>query len=1011
MTPRYIMFLTAAIFLLLIGMVSFYVLEQVEQEAHTDALSHLKHSLDTTQKTYHFWLQARFDEIQTDVSDPQVVEWVEQLLDTPQQQATLLNHPAQTSLRNLMRPRLAQRNELGIFVIAPNRVSLASMRDVNVGTRNLIADQRTALLDSVFAGHTLLIPPVVSDVPLPEVTPNTPNRQATMFVATPVFNAQHKVIAAFTRRLNIHDSFKSIAQLGWFGSSGELLAFDKNGVLLSNIRFSKDIYAQGLLQTNTTPIINLRLIKPIHLPPEADTLPLLIHDIKFATSGLVEIDSAGHPDYRGQTVLSTWIWDTRLGIGILAKVDEEEAFAPYARFYFLTALGLGLTALLALIAAFVVELNNRRSSKLVSERDQRLLQTEKQFRATFEQAAVGMAHTALDGTWMRVNHRLCNMLGYTEKEMLQMSFQDITHPEDLTQDLENIKKLIAGDLETYQSEKRYFHKEGDIIWIALTVSVAYTESDEPDYFIGVIQDISARKAAQFALQKAHDNLEKLVEARTNELSEALKKADAANKAKSEFLANMSHEIRTPMNAIMGFSEILNDFVHDPLPKDYLNNIHISSKSLLTLINDILDLSKVEAGKLELNYAPTDVQSIFHDMERVFGHKLSEKNIDLKIEVDPEAPQYLMLDEIRLRQILLNIVGNAVKFTDKGHIRLSLRASETNQTHTNLLISVEDTGIGIPPNQQEIIFNPFEQQRLHSKTTGGTGLGLPISQRLTKMMGGEITVTSVPNKGSTFSITFKDVQIVPDTEIQKDASEIDLENNILTFSPACILIADDIQSNRDVLSAYLAPYGFELLKVSDGSQAVEEIREKAPDLILMDMKMPHVDGYAATQALKANPDTSAIPVVAITATAMKESDAEIRKICDGLLTKPLSRTQLLQELLRFLPHTITPKSSPIEVEDAQALSEQDAQTLYEKLHPYLKTCQVLQKSIVVGKVEEMAHSIKELAEDYAYPPLQTWANELETQAQLFDTDAILKSLTHFQSLTDAIATRIPSPDES
>ncbi|HNW29156.1 MAG TPA: response regulator [Spirochaetota bacterium] len=379
-------------------------------------------------------------------------------------------------------------------------------------------------------------------------------------------------------------------------------------------------------------------------------------------------------------------------------------------------------------------------------------------------------------------------------------------------------------------------------------------------------------------------------------------AEAANRAKSEFLANMSHEIRTPMNSILGFTELLRLRISDQRQREFLEAIDTSGKALLGLINDILDLSKIEAGRLQVKPQPVDLADIAQEIRRIFSAKIEEKKLSLDIRCDPGLPSRLMLDGIRIRQVLFNLVGNAVKFTSSGGIALFLSSTRApGSDKTDIILSVSDTGMGIKDSDKEAVFDSFSQQKGQDHAIyGGTGLGLAITKRLVELMGGNISMESEAGKGSIFTIMIPDVQII---SAGQEPIRVGTTTNMSIpgqLRKATVLVVDDIELNRKLLRAYLDHHNLDVLEAADGAQAITVALERRPDLILMDLKMPVMDGLEATRRIKVDEGLRSIPIIAVTASAFVENEEQARKAgCDGFIRKPFQDAELMVELCRFL----------------------------------------------------------------------------------------------------------------
>ncbi len=435
----------------------------------------------------------------------------------------------------------------------------------------------------------------------------------------------------------------------------------------------------------------------------------------------------------------------------------------------------------------------------------------------------------------------------------------------------------------------------------------------------------------------------------DELDEAKAKAEESDRLKSAFLANMSHEIRTPMNSVIGFTEILDKEITDPVHKNYLESIKYSGKNLLALINDILDLSKIEAGKLELTYNYFNPETVITEIKQMFSTQLYEKGLQAQIEIPQTLPD-IKLDEVRFRQILINLVGNAVKFTEQGSIAIgAMYQCEDNATgHCNLYVWVKDTGIGMDDKTIRIIFDPFKQkERQDNKKYGGTGLGLSITQKLTEMMNGKIDVDSKIGEYTKFMLSFSNVRIKKPEHPKNAISDYDFKK--LDFRNARVLIADDVPMNRKLLAEFLKKSNIVILEAEDGSQAIDIAKKEQPALILMDIRMPVMSGKQALEELRRSNSTKHIPVVAITASVMKEEREKFMKQgFNGFLQKPVKSSNLFRELTKYLNFVerekANEKEKPKEELMGKEIKQKKPNTQNQKIELTLAQKNVLKKEV-------------------------------------------------------------------
>lgn len=507
--------------------------------------------------------------------------------------------------------------------------------------------------------------------------------------------------------------------------------------------------------------------------------------------------------------------------------------------------------------------------------------SEDRFRSAFDSASIGMALVAPDGRWLQVNHSLRDLLGYSEKELLATDYQSITHPDDLNEDTSHIQWLLEGKTRSYQLEKRFFHKDGHIVWIQLSVSLVRDENNKPLYFISQLQDISERRLAE------------------ERLREAKFAAETANQAKSEFLANMSHEIRTPMNGIIGMTELLMDTELQPEQREYLQMVQSSADSLLTIINDILDFSKIEAGKLALDPINFELRENLGETIKTLAVRAVAKQLELTYAIDPEVPDYVTGDLVRVRQILVNLVSNALKFTERGEVAVHLSVDGPVTDHVVLHFAVRDTGIGIPVSKQQAIFNAFEQvDSTTSRKYGGTGLGLAICSQLVRMMHGRIWVESELGKGSTFHFTAQlGVQKLPSRPTRK---MIPLKMHALR-----VLVVDDNATNRRLLHDLLHHWEMRPTTVDSGPAAFTALDEGIERgdpyyLVLLDAMMPGMDGFAVAEKIRADSRFAKLTVLMLSSADRRQDADRCREMgLAGYLTKPILQKYLWDGIVAAL----------------------------------------------------------------------------------------------------------------
>ena len=460
------------------------------------------------------------------------------------------------------------------------------------------------------------------------------------------------------------------------------------------------------------------------------------------------------------------------------------------------------------------------------------------------------------------------LTGCTRDELIGAPFKDcFTDPERAEAGI----KLVLGESKLTDYELTARARDGKETVVSYNASTFHDRDRKLQGVFAAARDVTERKRYEQSLQQA-------------------------NRAKSVFLANMSHEIRTPMNAILGFSQLmLRDQDLTSRQCQYLGTINRSGEHLLALINDVLEMSKIEAGRTTLNSSTFDLPVLFNDLEMMFRVRTNEKRISFSVEMIGDVPQYIVGDINKLRQVFINVLGNAVKFTEQGGIGVRVHVDRESTGGPDLRVEVEDTGPGISRDDQDKLFRHFEQTKTGQQTGTGTGLGLAISQEFIRLMGGAITVTSQVGKGSVFVIQ------LPLKEGEAQAVQThDKPRHVLRLQPGqakCrVLIADDIEDNRQLLAQLLAPLGFEIRLATNGVEAVQEFERWRPHLILMDFRMPVMDGHEAIRRIRPMAGGREPKIIAVTASAMEENRQALMEIgADDFISKPFREAELLQKI--------------------------------------------------------------------------------------------------------------------
>jgi len=767
------------LFIILSTWLTLTTLQHNKKELLKGVNSSLKTVLNTTTEGITIWMADKKFFIHQLAKNDFLVNSVERLRNIDPTPQSLLAAKELGEIRHFLNKNQIQDENTGFFIINSDNISILSMRNNNVGNNNFIANVRPDLLKRAFQGETVFVPPIRSDIHLGESSASS-GLPPTIFFITPITNSENKVIAALAMRLDADKHFSRVIQLGRIGQSGETYAFNKQGKLLSESRFTNQLREIGFIDKNEETILNISITDPGYNLLTANSHDIARDNLPYtlmaasAIKGESGQNTQGYRDYRGIPVYGVWQWNKELGLGLTTEIDVDEALGPYI---------LLRSTILSVLASVI---------------------------------------------------------------------------------------FAAG--------------------------------------FGIIFTLVFGERAYRLMRANQDSLEEKINQRTSELQrsersllKALAVSETATRTKSTFLANMSHEIRTPMNAVIGFTDIILQTDLSKIQRKHLTTVSQSAKSLLALLNDILDISKLEDGKMQLEEVSFMLPRLIEEVLSTLSIKTKEKNLSIHLDYDETLSNCFSGDPTRLKQVIMNLVGNAIKFTPKGKVTLKI---EPDKIFGFLHFQIIDTGIGIPEDRLYSIFSPFTQgDTSTTRKHGGTGLGTTISRQIVELMSGEIWVESQLGKGSTFHFTAK----LPMSECTEVCAAGRGEEHVEFRAKRSlnILIAEDIPENVELVSIRLVSTGHKISVATNGLEAVQMICNQSADydLVLMDIHMPEMDGLEATKEIRRinKKNTFQIPIIALSASVLKQ---EQNKCYDsgmnGFVSKPIDFFELFSEISRVVP---------------------------------------------------------------------------------------------------------------
>jgi PAS domain S-box-containing protein len=896
--------LASLLILGVIALAGIWGLGLVKQETKSNLALQLQTQLDTTVATVKGWSFERITVVELNATNPEIrqhiLSLVQKTADRPKITTDeLMKFSEQQWLHKHLGLITQKYNFTGFVVFDKTGLQVSALLNLPVGRRDLM--EKSDFVTRALNGQSVLSVPFKSEIPLPDSQGVLREAWPTMFVAAPVFDDKGEVAAVLSFRLKPEIDFASLFKVARPGSSVETYAFNRQGVIISKSRFEGQLKSIGMLspKPEISSLLNMEVRDPggntiagfVPQVPRADQP--LTRMAKSAVTGETSWDVEGYNDYRGVPVVGAWTWLKEFDFGVSFEIDVAEAYGPTI---ILNRTFLILFALLLSLAGLALILFHRheraKESKVLDRQQTR--QIARRMQSIFNSAIDAIIIIDQMGIIESFNPAAEEIFGYSKDEVIGHNVK-LLMPEPYAGEhdgyLNNYKRTGKAQIIGTVRELTGLRKDGNLFFMELAVSEFQLDSGIK--FTGVVRDISERKKIE------------------QDMVLASQEAEKASNSKSQFLSQMSHELRTPLNAILGFAQILKaqtEKIDKNVHKNCVSHIMTAGKHLLELINEILDLSRIETGNLTVTLEPVELAPLVREVLAFCQPLATAHTIGFSDHISGKADHVVIANRVRLRQVLLNLVSNAIKYNrEQGTVTLSCQIHDKHR----LRIVVTDTGPGISEKDQQILFQPFSRLRNDVLSVEGTGIGLTISQMLVELMEGQISIISEVGKGSAFTVELP-LSTEPLDRIPQEVETSQFSSVPESEAGLSILYIEDNPANMDLVEQILKSHlpDVKLLTATLGKTGLEMARKHHPSLILLDLNLPGMSGLEVFAKLKQSPETQDISVIAISSNAMEDDITKTLALgLDEYLTKPIILHEFLNTMNRYLGSAVFPSEKP------------------------------------------------------------------------------------------------------